>query len=106
MHHNRTDFEIAAFKSNNIKYFERRSNQKFERQRRFEDKVLRWQAQQYTPKIQKVGGNWKGKKKKEFSDQPDPDLSIYFLQNQKKQTQLCLARKGNVPLDLKQNILL
>lgn len=38
--------------------------------------------------------------------QRDLDLSVYFLQNQTKHTQIYLAWKWNVPLHLKQNILL
>lgn len=37
---------------------------------------------------------------------PDPNLSVYFLQKQNKHTEIYLAWKWNVPLDLKQNVLL
>ena len=104
MHHNRTDFSAAAFKSNNKKSLQGEvTNQKSKRQRRFEDKVLREpETQQQTPGTQKSGG---GKQGKNFLGSAWPRFKCLFLAKP-KQTQICLACEGNVPLDLKQNILL
>lgn len=92
VHHNRTDFSAAAFKSNNTKSLQGEvTNQKSKRQRRFEGKVLREpETQQQTPGTQKSGGGSKGKT---FSDQPDPDLSVYFLQNQNKHKFVWLVKE-------------